>query len=198
MSTEKLPHDNKTLYSFLSFWLVPIITVLALLLGWVLKSSIESQSQILTHDGIQASFPAGWVVETGLPSDQMVFSAKEPLNIHHRYITSLVPSSPDLSLAGIAFTRNLERAQHLNIYKVLDQTDVLLHGQNAYKLRFAYVKPNGSIQIPTVIQGVEYFIPTETQTLLISMEQESEFFDSALPRFMDFLASISYDAGENQ
>lgn len=197
MSTTTYLSQKKNTGS-LSALIVAVLTLLALLLGWVLKTSVESQVKVEQHVGVTAQFPAGWMVERGLVTEKMVFNGNDPFDQALSYTVSLIPIAAGSPITDLVGLRNLERGQQLDSYRVLDQNAVLLMGKDAYKVHFAYVDPLEQGQIPRVIEGVDYYFLNQPKSMVVTLEEETSLFDDALPRFMKFLGTVTYNPGGAQ
>jgi hypothetical protein len=188
---------QKMSQSSLSVWIVSGITILALLLGWALKSSVESRSSSIESAGVKAQAPAGWVVTNGLVSQQMVFTTRDPFSSNLSYTASLVPSTADMKPSDLAFTFNLQRAKDASLFRVLDQGAVKVNGKDAYRVHYTYVDPKDQGALPVVVEGVEYIYSMQPKALVVALEEESSQFENALPSFMRFLGTVVYTPGGN-
>lgn len=181
-----------------SEWLVIGMTVIALLLGYMLKTSALGQTRTVNAGDLSVDLPARWVVEsasTGLignmPADaSRLLSAWDPLDPGTKYIISLLPAGDNADLATIASFRNLQRAQTLTAYRVIEQTRVTLKGQEGYKVSFAFVDASAQDRPPVVYQGVDYFFLEGGQVLVATLETYHDY-TAALAKFQDFAAALA-------
>lgn len=180
-----------------SVWIVTTITIVALLLGWVMKTAVESRFTPIVRAGVSAQAPAGWLVQNGLASEQMVFTARDPFSANLSYTVTLVPTSADMKLADLALLFNLQRAKDTQLYRVIDQGVVKVNGKEAYKVHYAYVDSKSEGTQPAVVEGLGYIFLDQPKALIVSMEEESAHFQDALPSFMQFLETVSYTPGGN-
>jgi hypothetical protein len=88
-----------------------------------------------------------------------------------------------------ASIRNLERAQHLTAYRVLEQTPVTLSGRSAYRVTFAYVDASRVDAAPVVYQGVDYYFAEGDRTIVVTLET-ARSLDEALISFRGFAAGV--------
>jgi hypothetical protein len=188
---------QKMSQSTLSVWIVSGITILALLLGWGLKSSVESRSNAVERAGVKAQAPDSWVVQNGLASESMVFTVRDPFSANLNYTVSLVPSTADIQPSDLAFTFNLQRAKDAPLFRLLDQGAVKVMGKDAYRVHYAYVDPKDQGTRPVVVEGVEYIFVNQPKALVVALEEESSQFENALPPFMRFLGTVKNTAGGN-
>ena len=186
--------------------LTTVITIIALLLGWGLKIFTEGRTRPVTVEGISAQVPAGWVVRQNETSasqsddpfqmahpesaqnPNQVFTAWNPLHPERHYTVSAYPGGVDLP--STAAIRTLNRGQDLRLYRILDETPILVNGNEGYKVSFAYVDPGDVGDVPTVIQGIDYYFPSGDQTLVITLEVEIDNPSRHLTDFLKFLETV--------
>ncbi|MFQ5616305.1 MAG: hypothetical protein ACE5GO_07580 [Anaerolineales bacterium] len=186
--------------------IVILVTAVALLLGWVVKSSTQNRSRDFSHQGVSAKVPAGWLVQKGDDQQEatgpnqitrsisgddpnLVFMTWDSLHPERRFGVSLYPSSADTTLASTASVRNLQRGQSLSTYRVIEETAVTVKGRDGYKVTFAYVDPGNMGDVPTVVQGADYYFDGD-QTLVITLEVDDAGISDAMSRFLKFLQSV--------
>lgn len=186
--------ENRQRYS-LSAWLVSGIAVIALLVGWVIKTGEEGKTQPVAFRGVKAMAPEGWKVTQGLASSEMVFTARDVFSPVTAYIVSLVPSSADMVAKDIALSNSMNRAGVRNSYRVLDEADEHVYGKQAYTVHYAYVDASDTSEVPHVIEGKDYIFMTSPNALVVTLEEESARFENAKERFMKFLGSVDYPSG---
>ncbi|MCB9136521.1 MAG: hypothetical protein H6636_13935 [Anaerolineales bacterium] len=186
-----------------------VITVIALLLGWGLKTYVQGQTRAVTVHEVRAQVPAGWIVQendpvTNIPSDDpfqmkhpepsqnlnLVFTAWNPLHAERHYSVSLYPGGEGTALPDIASVRTLNRGTSLRLYRTLEGTPILVHGRDGYKVTFAYVDAGAPGQVPTVIQGVDYYFAEGEQTVVITLEVDNGAPTDSLPEFLNFVQSV--------
>ncbi|GEM_PF-533439 len=188
--------------------IVILITLAALLLGWGVKNAAENRTRAYSYQGVSAQLPAGWLVQQAgeqgqsaaapnqiaptAPSDDpsRVFTTWDPLHPDVRYSVSLYPGGAETSLATTASVRNLQRAQSLNMYRIREETPVIVEGREGYKVTFAYVNPGDISDVPAVVQGVDYYFASGDQTLVITLEIENGEVTPTPRQFLKFLKSV--------
>lgn len=186
--------------------LTTAITVIALLLGWGLKTFTESRTRPITVKGIAAQVPAGWIVRenevsasqsddpfqmahpSSAQNPNQVFTAWNPLHPERHYAVSAYPGGADLP--STAAIRALNQGQDLRLYRVLDETPILVSGNVGYKVSFAYVDPGDVGDVPAVIQGIDYYFSSGDQTLVITLEVENNDPSGHLTDFLRFLETV--------
>lgn len=176
----------------LSALIVGIVTLVALFLGGILKSSVENRSQLVERKGISASLPTSWVVEEG--AGNLVFVSWDPFVPDVRYSISLETSGGAQSLAESAAQRSAILGKVLESFRVLDETPIIRRGREGYKVTYAFIDTNEP-GLPVVLQGVDYYFPIEGGAIIISLQAHERQYDEALLRFESFLDSVSYKPG---
>lgn len=175
--------------------LITAITLLAIILGLVVKSAAISQTRTLSRAGVVSEAPLGWIIRQGVAQEPLIYSASDPGDPYLKYAVSLLPAVPGGTLGDSVVTENLNRARSLNAYKVLDQTPVTARGKDAYRISFAYVQTNDPTSMPVVVRGLDFYFLEGDQVLLVTLEEQAGMFESALPGFMTFMESVKYTPG---
>ena len=141
MDTNKKP----SLGDRYSDWAVIVVTLVAVLLGWLLMSNVQSRSVPFDSGGVKGQMPAGWV--TDLAEAGVVLHTTElgGSGFSTAYQLEVVPVAGDTSPADVASLYSINRAQNLSTVRVLDQQDVTVNGQNGYKVTYAFVDANSDL-----------------------------------------------------
>jgi hypothetical protein len=184
------------------------VTIIALLLGWGLKTYVEGRTRPVKVEGISAQIPAGWVIRESDPAaptsddpfqlahpdsaqdPNLVFTAWNPLHPEKHYSVSLYPGGEETTLPSTAAVRTLNRGMNLKLYRVIEETPILVNGRDGYKVSFAYVDPGSAGEIPVVIQGIDYYFAQGNQTLIITLEVDNGNPDDHLPAFLKFSETV--------
>lgn len=183
---------------FSPVWSVMIalaITLVALGGGYMLWQSVHAPSEVVEQAGISAAIPSGWLVQKGIAGEERIMTAANPLQPHLAYQILRYPLGEGMAVADVVGNRNLERALKLSSYRVLDQIDVVIGGRNASKVHFAYVDASAIASVPVVLEGVDYYFYQPGEVIVVSMEDASEKYTESLPRFQDFVSTVSFSAG---
>jgi len=144
-------------------WVIIVLVVVALVLGWVVKSAAENRTTLFDAGGISLRYPAGWVRSTDvqLPillqvSDNLVQPFRTTLTLQRR------PLPPDATspLAAIQQNLALERARAWTAYRVLQTEEpASVEGRTGMHVTFAYVEANRNPfleTMPVVMHGEDY------------------------------------------
>jgi hypothetical protein len=187
--------SDKGYQPVLSMVLAIVLTIAALLLGWLLMSITTNRTTQVSRQGISAMAPEGWMVGYGIQDEEMLFWTGDQLAPDHRYTVSKLPFMTGGVLTDSVVVHNLDRGQNLNGYQVVAQAPTRVHDQDAYRVDFAYIKPGGPGNLPKVIQGVDYYLLYGDQVLIVSLEDNVNSFAQSLPLFEDFLNTVRLSAG---
>jgi hypothetical protein len=182
--TIPLPRDNDRA----SVWLVTALTLLALLAGWGVRTSVENRARDVEQAGVRAAVPADWIVQEGFDELRLVtWNSQLP---EERYSVAVLSDAAAPSDA--AAERSRQRAQFLGTYRLLEEGPVVIGGREGYRVAFAYVS-TGQPELPVVIQGVDHYYEEAGGITVVSMESPEDRFDHALPRFLRFLATVEVE-----
>ena len=181
--SRQMKHDRRSLLA------VTGLTILALLLGAILKSYTQNQSQHIERKGVTALVPANWVVEEGV--GDFVFASWDPFVPDVRYTVFLTSTQGTGSLPEISLERNLALEKVLDGFKILEETPIIRRGREGYKVMYAFIDTDQP-GLPLVLQGVDYYFPAEDKTIIISLQAHEQDYGQALIRFEAFLDSVSY------
>src|SRR6185503_5829255 len=107
----------------LSVLAVGTVTILALLLGAVLKSSVDNRSQHIEQKGVTASVPANWVVQEG--AGDLIFVSWDPFVPDVRYAVFLVSNQGNHPLTEVSMEQNLALGKTLGAFRVLEETPII-------------------------------------------------------------------------
>lgn len=182
--------QNKLAHERRSALITTILVLLALLLGWWVKTAVQNATRPIELGGYTTAVPEGWLIQEG--AGDLVFIARNPQALDQLYRLSQLPAATDLVI--VAENRNLARARQDNTFRVLEATPVVFAGQDAYKVSFARADVD-SPGLPNAIEGIDYYFYLEDQVMVLSLEANSDTFADALPAFQKFVQSVSY-AGE--
>ena len=178
-----------------SDWAVIVVTLVAVLLGWLLMSDVQSRSVAFDSGGVKGQMPAGWV--TDLAEAGVVLHTTElgGSGFSTAYQLEVVPVAGDASPADVASFYSINRAQNLSTVRVLDQQDVTVNGQNGYKVTYAFVDANSDLtraDVPVVVRGVDYFFVAGDHAVVATYHANEDNYEADFGRFRRFLESLSY------
>ncbi|GJM42528.1 MAG: hypothetical protein DHS20C20_28100 [Ardenticatenaceae bacterium] len=171
--------------------LVTALLLVCLLLGWLVKTTIQNDTRSVEYGDFTAAVPAGWLVQEG--AGDLIFIVRNPQAFDQLYRVTQLPAAADLEL--VAENRNLARTRLDSTFRVLESSPVVFAGQDAYKVSFARADVD-SPGMPTIIEGIDYYFAQNDQVMVLSLESQDETFAEAVPNFQTFVQSVSYRAGE--
>jgi hypothetical protein len=191
MDTNKKP----SLGDRYSDWAVIVVTLVAVLLGWLLMSNVQSRSVAFDSGGVKGQMPAGWV--TDLAEAGVVLHTTElgGSGFSTAYQLEVVPVAGDASPADVASFYSINRAQNLSTVRVLDQQDVTVNGQNGYKVTYAFVDANSDLtrtDVPVVVRGVDYFFVAGDHAVVVTYQANEDNYTTDFGRFRRFLESLDF------
>jgi hypothetical protein len=174
---------------------VVILTIIALLAGWLLKSSVENRSLAFKSGSISAQTPVGWLSLKPGGNEILHVTDRTASGFGTTYLiqTEAIPS--DATPGQVAGLLTLERGNSLTAYRVLDQQEVLVQGRKAIQLDYVYVESAANLThavIPAVVRGVDYVFVNGSQAVIVSYRADKSVFDTDLGRFYRFLVSVKF------
>lgn len=172
---------------------VVLVTAVALLAGWVYKSSVENRSVAFeSEEGLSAALPAGWLRSE---AEGAVVRVRDTASAGFAttYTISKLAVASDVTSAQAASFQMLDHSQQLTGFRVLDQQTVLVNGQEAYQVSYVFVEANPNVthdDIPSVVRGLDYTFVKDGQAITISYWADEQEFELGLNRFHRFLSSV--------
>lgn len=195
MSEQTQTIKKTSLPANLAEWLVVLVTVAALLLGWVLMTSVQNRSVPFTGEGISAETPTGWLSAKAEGSEVLRVSDPTSGGFATTYLVETFPVAKDSTASQAATFLGLQHSQSLDGYRVLDQNLVTVLGQQAYELKYVYVASNPNLThdiYPAVVLGVDYIFIKDGRAVVASYWAEKDAYQAGLGRFQRFLGSLKY------
>lgn len=191
MDTNKKP----SLGDRYSDWAVIVVTLVAVLLGWLLMSSVQSRSVPFDNGGVKGQMPAGWVTDLAEAGVVLHTTSLGGSGFGTTYQLEVVPVAGDTSPANVASLYSLNRAKDLTSVRILDQQDVTVNGQNGYKVTYAFVDADSDLtraNVPVVVRGADYFFVAGDHAVVATYRANEDNYEADFGRFRRFLESLSY------
>ena len=191
MDTNKKP----SLGDRYSDWAVIVVALVAVLLGWLLMSSVQSRSVAFDSGGVKGQMPAGWVTDLAEAGVVLHTAALGGSGFGTTYQVEVLPVAADARPVDVASLYSIDRAQNLNTVRVLDQQDVSVNGQDGYKVTYAYVDADADVtrvDIPVVVRGVDYFFVAGDHAVVVTYRANEDNYEADFARFRRFMESLSY------
>ncbi len=191
MDTNKKP----SLGDRYSDWAVIVVTLVAVLLGWLLMSNVQSRSVPFDSGGVKGQMPAGWVTDLAEAGVVLHTSELGGSGFSTTYQLEVIPVASDVSPSDVASFYSIDRAQNLNTVRVLEQQDVTVNGQNGYKVTYAFVDADSDLtraDVPVVVRGVDYFFVAGDHAVVVTYQAGEDNYTTDFGRFRRFLESLDY------
>lgn len=191
MDTNKKP----SLGDRYSDWAVIVVTLVAVLLGWLLMSNVQSRSVPFDSGGVKGQMPAGWVTDLAEAGVVLHTSELGGSGFSTTYQLEVIPVASDVSPSDVASFYSIDRAQNLNTVRVLEQQDVTVNGQNGYKVTYAFVDADSDLtraDVPVVVRGVDYFFIAGDHAVVVTYQAGEDNYTTDFGRFRQFLKSLDY------
>jgi hypothetical protein len=172
------------------------VTVVALTVGWLYKSSIENASVPFEADGITADAPKGWL-QVATTNDEVLRTVDiNSSGFGATYIVRQIAISSEATTSEIASRVVLEHAQSQIAFKMLNQQEVKdSTGRNAYMIEYVYVESNPDVthaSIPSVVRGMDFVYLNGDRAIVVSFQADDKNFERDLGRFYYFLESLKF------
>lgn len=178
-----------------SDWAVIVVTLVAVLLGWLLMSNVQSRAVPFDAGGVKGQMPAGWVTDQADTGVVLHTAELGGSDFSTAYQLEVVPVASDVSPADVASFYSIDRAQNLSTVRVLDQQDVSVNGQNGYKVTYAFVDANSDLtraDVPVVVRGVDYFFVAGDHAVVVTYQASEDNYEADFGRFRRFLESLNF------
>jgi hypothetical protein len=176
-------------------WIVIVVFVVALILGWVVKTVAENRYVDYSDGTIQVRYPEGWIL-LEVESPVIFQAADKPTGVRTALIIEQRPlaTSAARPLSVLLQTLTLERGSSWMAYRVLEtQEGVTIAGWTATHVAFSYVEtnPNPFMEtVPVVMRGADYMIPDGEQVLIFTVVAPESEYDQAQRYLEDFVRSF--------
>lgn len=171
------------------------VTLIALVLGWFLKSAVQNRAFKFEANGISAQAPTGWLQAKTEGDEVLHVTDLSSEGFGTTYIVRKMPITADIQMGQIVSLLTLERGQKLTAFRVLDQQEVTVYGQPAYEVSYVFVVSDPDLThatMPSVVRGVDYIFMKNDQAVVATYWADEANFDSDLNRFHLFLDSLKF------
>jgi hypothetical protein len=194
--TESTPTIKKFNFGeHFSEWLVAGITLVALLGGWLFKSSVENRSVPYENAGLTAQIPQGWLNVTLQGDEILHVSDLMSSGFGTTYIVQSIPVEAGSAVGQSASLLTLQRGQQLTAYRVLDQKPVTVYGLDAYELSYVFVESDPNLthdKYPNIVRGLDYIYLSGDHAIVVTYWAELQSYENDLGRFQRFLKSLKF------
>lgn len=194
--TTATPAPRSTTNERVSALLVVLVTLAALVVGFLLRDSAESATRSFTTPyNLTVAYPEGWRINDSDAANRVVMSEPGSGRFPTTFeLTSVVvdASAPYTDVLGTV-SQNLaaSRGTGLTAYSVLDiQSNQTVKGLPATITRYAYVSTPNSVfaeGIPTVVVGTDYLVRKDGRVYVFTVQSTEENEADAKARFERFV-----------
>ena len=174
---------------------VIVLTLIALALGWLLKSTVESRSLPFNSGSITAQVPSGWLALHQKAGEILHVTDRTTTGFGTTYIIQLEAVPAGAKPGEILGLLTLERGNSLTAYRVVSQQQVLVQGRTALQIDYVYVESAANLNnavMPSVVRGQDYVFVNGSQAVIVTYRADQSAFDADLGRFYQFLVSVKY------
>lgn len=174
---------------------VVVLTLLALLAGWLYMDSVESRTVPLDANGIQAAVPAGWIQAEPAGNVLVQVRQRASSGFQTEYIVTQQPLTAESSLNEVVSLLTIQHGQELMAFRVLSQQAVTVNGLEAYEISYAYVEadPNIShLDLPVVVRGLDYIFLNGEKAVIVTYRASEAEYQGGLAAFLRFLHSLEF------
>jgi hypothetical protein len=169
--------------------------VIALALGWVLKTSVEGRRVPFQGEGISAQVPEGWLRAVGQRGEILRVVNPASAGFPTMYAINVQPTAPETTPAEAASLLTLQRGQQLTAYRLLEQSPVTVNGHSAYRIAYAYVEVDANVthaDLPVVVQAEDFVFVQDGRSIVVSFRAAAAAYAEEYEWFPPFLASVQF------
>jgi hypothetical protein len=195
MNATTLPLKSDSSNQRFADWAVIVITVVAVMVGWLIKNSVQNRSVAFSSSGLSAQTPQGWLTTKAQGNE--ILHVTDPLSsgFGTTYTIQNIPVATNATIEQVVSMLTLQRGQDLNAFRVLDQQPVTVSGRAAFEIGYVYVESNPNLthkQIPNIVQGLDYIFLSGDHAIVATYWADENEYRSDLGRFQQFLGSLKF------
>jgi hypothetical protein len=186
-------------------WVVVAVVAIALLVGWLLKSWVESRTSTFSNSDLTLSYPAIWLRELGEAEEGVLFATQDvrsgSLYATHLsvWVADALPQvrqeNVDVTLSAVTGW-TFQRSQQLEGYRVLGTEAVQVDSIRGTRIDYAYVsEPIASPYrkaLPVVVEAVDYLLPYRGKLYVITLAADASRFEPEVNRFEALLRRVDF------
>lgn len=181
-------------------WIVVVIVIVALALGYALIALVAGQTMNVTLDDLSLRYPVDWMrddqkaLEEGYELYVAGLSASQP-RLAVGVLRELDPAAP-VSLDELVAQRGFSEAATKEMYRVLASEQATVGGKAGVVITYGYAKDSANSphlsSLPIVMEGSDYLVPHEGKVYLISLEAAASDFEASKKIFERILRSVRW------
>ncbi|MDH4207578.1 MAG: hypothetical protein OEV76_01745 [Anaerolineae bacterium] len=179
--------------------LVILLVIVALLLGWLVRSWVQGQTATFTSDdgAVSLRYPAGWLQQTDKDTLLTVSDVRANGSFKPSFSLTTREMNPDypLTASDVLVSLSVQRAEQLTAYRVLNVDEGTVDGLDASSLTYAYVsEPEGGLQasLPVVVEAVDWVVLRGGKAYVFSFAAPAEEFSSRAGAFSSIMSSVDF------
>ena len=174
---------------------VALLTLVALLAGWLTMNRVQSRALPFQADGVSAAVPSGWIQSE--PGGDVILQARERASsgFQTNYTITRQLTSADGGQNEAVSLLTLQYGQELTAFRVLGQQAVSVGGREALEVVYAYVESDPNVShagLPVVVRGADYIFLTDQGAIIVSYRASEAEYEGGLSAFRRFLNSIQF------
>jgi hypothetical protein len=195
MNATTLPSKTDSSNQRFADWAVIVITLMAVLAGWLIKNSVQNRSDAFTGSGISAQTPQGWL--TSKVQGNEILHVTDPLSTGFgtTYTLQNIPIASNATVEQVVSMLTLQRGQALNAFRIFEQQPVTISGRAAFEIGYVYVESNPNLthnEIPNIVKGLDYVFLNGDHALIATYWADENEYAPDLGRFQQFLGSLKF------
>ncbi|MFC2036972.1 hypothetical protein ACFLYD_03235 [Chloroflexota bacterium] len=179
-------------------WAVVGVLVVALLLGWGVKTLAEGRRHIFTDGdtGLTVQYPPDWLMRT---NEDSVFYLLSPgsgeFKTTYQVRVQPIGATGDMTSTLVMVLNNasLVRAQELTACRLFDRVPGReIDGQPSMEASYACVHESSDLfteQMPVVVQGLDVAVASGDEAYVFTLMAAQDVFDDAERAFRHFVES---------
>ena len=174
-------------------WAVIGHVVIALLIGWAIKSGAEGATQALSSDVGSFNAPMGW--RSDKSAGLAAMDTRTASGVPTTFSITTQALDTDASLNALSTRRTIKLAQELDGFSMLDTRADTVNGESATTLNYAYVVvpeagTAGSARVPVVVEATDTLIKRNGQLVIVHFSSESTAFAALADLRAKLIASV--------
>ena len=175
-------------------WAVIGLVVIALLIGWAIKSGAEGATQALSSDVGSFNAPIGWRSDKNAGLAAMDTRTASGVPTTFSIATEAFDGDP--SLNALSTRRTIQLAQDLDGFSMLGTQPDSIFGNSATTLNYAYVVvpeagTAGSARVPVVVEATDTLIKRGGQLVIVHFSSEASSYASLADLRAKLIGSVT-------
>ena len=175
-------------------WAVIGLVVIALLIGWAIKSGAEGATQALSSDVGSFNAPIGWRSDKNAGLAAMDTRTASGVPTTFSITTEAFDGDP--SLNALSTRRTIQLAQDLDGFSMLGTQPDSIFGNSATTLNYAYVVvpeagTAGSARVPVVVEATDTLIKRGGQLVIVHFSSEASSFAALTDMRAKLIGSVT-------